>query len=465
MSTVILGGGLSGLSAAYYLLKTHPKHSVQLLEASTRLGGWIKSNTLNNNIIFEEGPRTIRPHGLAAYNTLSLIQEIGLESSVIPIHSTAPAAKNRMIYADGQLHLLPSSISSIFKVMSPFSKPLVWYLMHDFIAQKQTVKDESIYDFCNRRFGTEVADYLISPMICGICAGNSKEISVKFLMKTLFEYEQKYGNIYKGLIRNLFNNSPKTELSKLAKRAKVERWSIYSFKDGLESLPRAIEQYIKKKDISIELNAKCKSIELYPRNITVHLDNGKSIDASQMISSISSEELSQLLKNQHPDLSTLLEKIKSVTVAVVNLQYNKKLLPKEGFGFLVPPKERLPILGVIFDSSCFPNGENTVLTVMMGGAWFQELFGKQCDKEYILNLAQEHLKLMLGINEQPENVKVNILEKCIPQYTVGHNENVEKIQKYIKENKLPLALCGSSYYGVGVNDVILSSKNAVEQLC
>ncbi|CAG9857557.1 unnamed protein product [Phyllotreta striolata] len=463
MSVAILGGGLSGLSAAYYLLKSNGKLSIRILEGSSRLGGWIRSNKLDNGVIFEEGPRTIRPRGLAGDNTLSLVQDLGLEDRITPIYAHQPAAKNRMVYAKGKLHSLPSSFGGLFKTTPPFSKPLIMYLLNDIIASSKRVEDESIYDFVNRRFGQDLADYLISPLICGICAGDSKEISVNFLMKGLFEYEQKYGSIYKGLVRNLFNVE-KHELSELGVKAKREKWSVYSFKTGLETLPKTIESHVRSRGVPIELNSKCTKLQLSPNNVQIQLGN-KMVAPEHLISSISSQELSRLVRDQHPVLSDLLGNIRNVTVAVINLQFGNLRL-REGFGFLVPPKERLPVLGVIFDSCCFPCGDDrTVLTVMMGGAWFGRLFGDDPGEEELLSTAQKYLKVTMGVEEAPREWKVSVLRDCIPQYTVGHDGWVREIYRYIEANRLPLTLCGSSYHGVGVNDVIYSSRNAAESVC
>ncbi|XP_060527271.1 protoporphyrinogen oxidase [Cylas formicarius] len=100
MSNLVIGGGLSGLSAAYYLAKTLPSQTTRLIESSQRLGGWIKT-TKENNIIFEQAARTIRPRGEAGANTLDLIEELDLEDEIVPIFSDSPAAKNRMLYCDG----------------------------------------------------------------------------------------------------------------------------------------------------------------------------------------------------------------------------------------------------------------------------------------------------------------------------------------------------------------------------
>lgn len=469
MSSAVVGGGLSGLSAAHYLRKTFPKNAVSVYEASNRLGGWIKSNTVENNIIFEEGPRTIRPIGAPAQNTLQLIEELNLKEQVVPIVAQGASAR-RMIYANGALHCLPNSITGLFKRQAPFSKSIIRFFLQDIFARKKTVKDESIHDFVSRRFGLEFADYIISPLICGICAGNSKEISVNFLMKNLFEYEQKYGNISTGLVNNFFNKKAKTDKSQtigdceLVSRAKKERWSSYSFENGLETLPRALENRLKN-NVSIELNSKCVELDLNPdQNVHLQFSSGKNVSANHVVASLPAGKLGALVQKQHPELSEMLYKIQSVNVAVVNLQYNKKVISKEAFGFLVPPKEELPILGVIYDSCCFPSGDNTVLTVMMGGAWFEKYFGTNPDEDTLLKIAKDQLKHILDIKEEPTQYKVNILIKCIPQYEVGHNENLENIKEYIKKKNLPLYLCGASYYGVGINDVILSAKTAVEEI-
>lgn len=101
---------------------------------------------------------------------------------------------------------------------------------------------------------------------------------------------------------------------------------------------------------------------------------------------------------------------------------------------------------------------------MMGGAWFDEYFGKDSSDEYFLNTAVEHVKKMLNIKIDPTDFHVGILNNCIPQYVVGHKDRIKRIHNYINQHGLPLSLCGSAYQGVGLNDVILSAKNAVQNI-
>ncbi|XP_017772600.1 PREDICTED: protoporphyrinogen oxidase [Nicrophorus vespilloides] len=459
---LILGGGISGLSTAYYLSKKCPKELLTIIEASDHIGGWIKSRKLPDGTIFEQGPRTLRPKGLPGANTLQLIEDLNLSERIRPITMDHSAAKNRMIFANGELHMLPSSLSSIFQLKKPFSRPLIVSLLFEGLQPSIAVSDESIYNFTYRRFGPEVADYLISPMICGICAGNAKEISVKFLMEPLFAKEQKYGSITKGFLKTLQDKKEELPKSDLLEKSTNEKWSIYSFKEGLEELPKALHQKALENGNNIVHN-ECTGID-FDDKIRLTFKSGDGLIGNHLFSTIPAQKLSPLLTKQHPKLSALLSNIETVSVGVVNLKFNKKLLKQEGFGFLVAPKENLPILGVIYDSCCFPSGENTTITVMMGGHWFNKHFPAETKEEKFLEIALDQIRNILDITEVPDAFKVNVLKDCIPQYNVGHSENLENINAYIKENNLRLSLCGSSYYGIGVNDVILSAKNAVDKL-
>lgn len=477
---IILGGGISGLSAAYYLLKSSRTNQIRLLEASNRLGGWIRTeqrshNDNDNRYLFESGPRTIRPSGPAGINTLELMDELGLSSKIIPINSNHVAVKNRMIYVNGKLCLLPSDIGGALRTIPPFSRPLIFSAFKDLLTgrSKEPLADESIYKFTERRFGTEVAKYLISSMICGICAGNAKEISVKFLMKDLFLKEQKYGGVIKGVFLDWLEkknekNPPIVNGSKslLVKRSKEEKWSIYSLASGLEEFPKALTKHLEaEKNVKIQLNEKCTSIEFTKDTTSQKVIVNSNHETDRIISSIPSYTLAPLVAKQHPQLADDLQGIPFVNVAVVNLHYaSKDLLKYNGFGLLTPPSENLPILGVIFDSCCFEMGDNTVLTVMMGGHWFNQRFGPNPSESDLRQIAIEQIRNILDIQETPTTTKVNILKNCIPQYVIGHHDRVARIRQYILDRKLPLQLCGSSYDGVGVNDVILSARNAVGEV-
>lgn len=279
--TVILGGGIGGLSAAFYLTKhsgaatTTAKQSVTLLEKSKRLGGWIQTeNNVKHGFRFENGPRTIRPGGIKGRNTLRLIEDLQLQHSLTPIARNHVAAKNRMIFAGGHLCMLPSSLLSIFQKLPPFSKPLISAAMHDLFAEPSAsrLEDESIYSFAERRFGTEAAKYLISSMICGICAGDAKQISVKFLMKDIFEMEQKHGGVLRGAAiewmgRGKGGASDADDSSDLVRRAESEKWSIYSFNEGIEILPQMLARRVREAGTSITMDTDCEAMSFGKKEV------------------------------------------------------------------------------------------------------------------------------------------------------------------------------------------------------
>lgn len=464
----ILGGGLGGLSAGYYLLKKNITFNmpVHLLEATDYCGGWIKS-IKTKDYIFEQGPRTIRPKGLVGLNTLNMIQDLGLSEHIAAIKPDHPAAKNRMICVNNNLHTLPSSFSSIFKKIQPFTKPLVFAAIYDWRQPHKVLDDDSIYNFVERRFGKEIADYAVSPMICGICAGDAKEISVKFLMKTLFEYEQEHGGVMRGLLKSAFK--PKQDddppLSELAYKAKEERWNVYTMRGGLDILPIKLTEHLVDNNVNVNLNTKVKEIEFVDSGtVNITCSTGKDVICKHVYASIPAYSLASMIQKQHPELSESLKEIPFVTVGIVNLYFNTNdTLIRPAFGFLVPPIENSPILGVVFDSCCIPDQNGTVLTVMLGGRWFKQRFGDNITENELLDIALKEVKSILHIREDPTASNVNILHNCIPQYVIGHYDRVEKIRKYILKHNLPLSLVGCSYDGVGINDVIYSAKTQVEQ--
>lgn len=464
MTLSVLGGGIGGLSTLYYLSLRQNVPRTKLYEASSRFGGWVRSSVdAKTGVVFETGPRSLRPVGAVGLTTLELIEKLGIDEKVVPVHRSHIAAKNRMIYAKNRVCMMPNGPAGIFKTIPPFSKPLLFAGIKDLFTGKSAVplEDESIYDFVARRFGQEVADYAISPVICGICAGDAKDISVKFLFKDIFEKEQKYGGVIRGAIKG--RKDAKVEVpmdqTNFMRRAKIEGWSMYRMQDGIEAIPRGIIEALDGcENIEMEANQKCEKIEFSGTEVKMTV-NGTAVPTQHVISTIPSFALAKIIQG-HPILTQELSSIPYVDVAVINLLYKKEnLLKEQGFGVLVAPSENLPILGVIFDSCIVDSNQNTVLTVMSGGKWFEKHYGMNSTKEQLLSGALDGVAKILDIHEKPDVAEVHLNRQCIPQYVVGHHQRVERIRSYVKDKKLPLSLGGAAFDGVGVNDVIMSAKN------
>lgn len=486
MTIAILGGGLAGLSAAYYLKREggiEKNQSIQIFEASNQTGGWIQSwKDQNTNVISELGPRTIRGRGKSANNTYNLIKDLGIENLVRNVGIDASA---RYIFANGKIHQLPMSVwKALFTVNQPFTKPWIYYVLRECFSSHNSKSisagvqnnDESAYDFFCRTYGHEFADYLISPLLCGVCGGNSKQMSVKFMFGALYEAERKHGTVGLGLLKEQLSSIWNREKVKDTKGTNIVKPppSVYYLDGGLQRLIHALDINNESQGIYTNLNTRCTELHFNEngKGARIVFSNGKQLECSHVISALPAHNLASLfcVKSQHSPLTQLLKSIPMVSIATVNLTYDdpKVMGSYKGFGVLSSPLEKLSLLGIIFNNYIYGHSDRVDLTVMMGGYGFKEHFVKnsKClSEEKLADTAVGHVKRVLNIQSTPNTYSTQILNDCIPQYTVGHYERVTKIQEYINVRHLPLTLVGSSYVGISINDVIFASMTAMRKLC
>ncbi len=415
---IIIGGGVTGLAAAWYL---RGRFDLLLFEKEQRLGGWIQTEK-KGGFLFEKGPRSLRP-GMA----LELAAELGLENEIIYADK---AARKRFLYAGGKL-----------KNASSFLWRALPGLMTEWMREKSR-GDESVKTFISRRFGRYAAEMLMDPLISGIYAGDSELLSFKSCFPGLYEMEQKYGSITKGL---LF-------------RSKSSAKGIYTFKNGLETLVRALEENVSAK---IHLSTPAQKIAVYKDHIRV-LANGLWWRADHVILALPQRQLSRLMDEHDPELARLLNEIQSVSVAVVNVGYKEPVLSLKGFGYLIPSQEKEPVLGVVWDSSAFPqqnsSPQETRLTVMIGGVRMGN-----GSKDFI-GIALKALDKHLGIKRLPDFAACRLAKKAIPQYTVGHDERLYKIKKRLSTLTGRIHFLGNSFCGVSVNDCIAGAESLSNSL-
>ncbi|MBX7066237.1 MAG: protoporphyrinogen oxidase [Parachlamydiales bacterium] len=291
MRFIVLGGGITGLSAAWFLKKKNPGAKITLLEKESRLGGWIRSSH-DGGFFFEKGPRTFQagrsPH------LISLIQELELE-----LIRSNPASAKRFILYKGKLRT-PAS----------FLPMLIPYAIRELFIPKGQKEDESIYDFASRRFSPKIADLFFDPLTLGIYAGDIHKLSIRSCFPALYNWEKDKGSVMKGLF-----SSPK--------KAK----GLFTLKGGMETLIQALE---KRLDIDIVLNC---AVEKFDDHEVIA--GGKTWAADHVI-------------------SALPPKLPTKSIWVVNLAFEGDVLKKKGFGYLIPTQEKESVLGAVFDSAIFP---------------------------------------------------------------------------------------------------------------
>lgn len=303
MNYLIIGGGISGLSAAWFLKKKDPLAKITLLEKENRLGGWIRTSH-EEGFLFEKGPRTFQigrsPH------LLQLIHDLKLEKI-----SSDPCAQRRFILHKQKLRSPWSFLPKIF----PF-------LLRELFIKPSEKEDETIYDFAVRRFGPTVAELFFDPLALGIYAGDIRKLSIHSCFPSLVQFEKEKGSIIKGLFK-----APK------------KGGGLFTLKNGMETLIQELE---KRLSIDIVLGSEVKSFSEYEA-----VTEEKTWTADRVI-------------------CALPPKLKRKSLWVVNIAYDHDVLSKKAFGYLVPTKEQESILGCIFDSAIFPQqGEKTRLTVMV----------------------------------------------------------------------------------------------------
>ncbi|XP_072548644.1 protoporphyrinogen oxidase [Salminus brasiliensis] len=470
-TVAVLGGGIGGLSACYHLSKSSQVSKVVLLEASGRCGGWLSSTRREDGAVFEHGPRGVRPAGAAGKHTLNMVCELGLEREILPVPHDHVASKNRFLYVKGQIHRMPSGPSGVVRTVPPFSRPIILSVLKEVLVSKGEQEDESVHGFVTRRLGSELADIAIDALCRGVFAGDSRKLSVRSCFPPLYSAEQARGSVLLGMLLGSEKRPPVVH-SALVHRAQKERWAQWSLRRGIQALPEALEEVLRGRErVEVHNNAPVRRLDNTPAGWEIKLEDGGSLKADHVISALPASALASVLPPAAKPLSEQLQAIPTATVGMVNLEFSGSVLPVTGFGHLVPSSEDRGLLGVVYDSVPFPQhnrtGEpSTRLTVMMGGAWFEEVFGSPEDvtEQVLLDRAAEALKTHLGITHSPVWSKAAVLKNCIPQYHVGHWKRLETMRRFISDTALPLTLTGASYNGVSVNDVILSGRDAAEGL-
>ncbi|KAM5129603.1 protoporphyrinogen oxidase isoform 1-T3 [Mantella aurantiaca] len=469
-TVVVAGGGISGLTACYHLVKDAKVSKVILLESSSRLGGWMRSTRTEDGAVFEHGPRGMRPAGEVGRNALCMVSELGLESDLIPIPTSHPAVKNRYLYVNGALHKMPSSLGGVLRTIPPFSRPLFLCGLRDLTAPRASQDDESVHDFFTRRFGKEMADIVVDSLCRGVFAGDCRKLSLRSCFPFLHDAETRKRSVILGMATAGAVKTPELD-TPLTRRAKKERWSQWSLRGGMQTLSEALEDYIKQRGVEIHKDTPVEAIERTPNNSWKIGLPGGGVTADHVISAVPAAALSRLLEPAAKPMADTLRRLSAADVAVVNLEYDGEVLPVSGFGHLIPSSEDAALLGIVYDSLTYKEhnregSPSTRLTVMLGGAWFQSSLGEaeSVRPEQILGLATAAAATQLGARGKPSRAIVSINKSCIPQYTLGHGKHIDSLFSHVERHGLPLSLIGASYRGVSVNDCIFNAKMAVRGL-
>jgi oxygen-dependent protoporphyrinogen oxidase len=442
----IVGAGISGLTAAFYLQKRGVP--VVVYEASDRAGGMIQSAT-HGGYLTEYGPNTIMTGSVAVP---ALIRDLGLESRrMLP----SASSNTRYIVRDGRPVRLPGSLAGAIGtgILSLSAKLRV--LGEPFVG-KSSWADESLARFVGRRLGREFLDYLIDPFVAGVFAGDPEQLSVHHAFPAMSALEERYGSLIKGAVLG-------AKERRLRKAPLKSEPRMFSFDGGLRVLTDTLTERL---NGAVQLKCPVEGIERAEGGWRIYSPAGRETYGSVLFCS----PAHQLLKLEAgPELAQELRNFRQVyypPIARMAFGFRRSQVAHslDGFGALVPRKEAMSILGVLFSSSMFENRaprDHVLLTVFAGGARQPELLRQTSDQ--IARLALDDLRRLLGITGTPAFSEIEKVERSIPQYNVGFSAVKELIERI--ETRCPgLFVAGSFSHGISVSDCITGGTAVAEKV-
>jgi len=447
---VILGAGISGLATAYQLNKKG--FDVTVLEKKKESGGSMES-VFENGFLFDRGPNS----GLETTPLIGkIVEELGLQDQMVYANKKG---NKRYILRNNQLYPLPMSPPAFLKTKLFSGAAKLRLMAEPFIGRSKDGYYQSIADFVKRRLGKEFLDYAINPFVAGVYAGKPEDLSVKSAFPKLYELEEKYGGLIVGTIKSMKERKQRAEKSKQSAK-------MFSFKDGMQAFPCTIAKHLDGKVITF---AEVNSLEKMGNGFKVNYKNGntdESLECDAILSTIPAYVASEIFKPFDEKLSEHLNKIYYPPVLVLYLGYNEADIkqPLDGFGFLIPEKEKRSFLGAIWSSVLFPNRapeRQASFTLFIGGSRNPEI--GSIDKEILFSKARNEFESIMKISGKPTFTTYRYWNKAIPQYNVGYIEHERYFEEFERNNP-GIFLSGNYRGGISVGDCIKNSAEVTKKI-
>jgi protoporphyrinogen/coproporphyrinogen III oxidase len=468
---VVVGGGMSGLAAAYRLVEAS-QHlpfplDVKLLEASGRLGGVIQT-TECGGLLLEGGPDSFISEKPWA---LDLCQRLGLGPHLIgssKVHRRSfIVRRGRLLPVPEGFYLLAPSLLWPFVTTPIFS----WWgklriaadlvlprKNHDFVANH----DESLADFVRRRLGQEALERMAQPMVGGIYTSDPELLSLRATMPRFLEMERRHRSVILGILRQ---RQPRASAEE--DRPQGPRYSLFlSFDRGMQMLVDSLQSRLPAE--SVCLHTAVESLDRNPSTgrWVLNLGNGTHLEADAVCLALASYQSAKLLQHFDSSLSERLRLVPYASTATVNLAYPRAAIPHplNGFGFVVPAIERRQILACTFCHVKFegraPEGQ-ALLRAFVGGALQPKVL--ELDDHEMIRAVRQDLRDLLGVTVEPVLSRVERHPQAMAQYQVGHLEWVAEVESCVKEYPT-LQLAGNAFTGVGIPDCVHRGEESADKI-
>jgi protoporphyrinogen/coproporphyrinogen III oxidase len=460
----IIGGGISGLSAAFTLeekRKSGAPVEYVVFESSPRLGGVLVTDHVDGCII-EAGPDSFLTEKPWAAD---LCRKIGLGDQLIGSNDvdrkTYIVVKNKLVVLpDGLMFMVPTKImptvfSSLFSVRTKLRMAAEW-----FHPPRKATEDETVAAMVQRHYGSEMVDLLADPLLSGVYGGEAAHLSVRAVLPRFAEMEAKYGSLGRAML------AARTKMAAVAKGPAKPLFS--SLKDGMQQMIDALVARLDAK--ALKTSSSVQAVSRQHQNQSQNNGNGWAVQSEHesdhfdaVIIATPTPAAAAMLQSADSSLALDLSGINYGSSVTVSLGYDEKVrrsLPP-GFGFLVPRSEGRRMLAATFVHNKFPHRapENrAIVRCFLGGARDEQIL--QSSDAEILQIVRDELRGIISLTAEPLFARVYKWKSAMAQYSVGHLERLQRIESL--RRKLPgLALAGNGYSGIGVPDCVRSGADAV----
>ncbi len=450
---IVVGAGISGLSAAYTLHQRGA--SVLVIEARDEVGGSIRSERTTDGFVLEHGPNTVVGKDPLLWQQF---EQLGIaEQRLVADRQGA----RRYIVLDGQPELIPTSPPALVKsrLLSPAGK---LRMLAEPLIPRTRMPDESIAAFFTRRLGPEPAHRLVDPFVSGVYAGDPAATSVRAAFPTIWEAEQRSGSIVIGML----SGRKRAQANGAQTAGKRPRSEMFSFPDGLAAWPRAIASALGSE--RVWLNTPTTALQPADDGWSVTVTrNGQAepVLAAQVILAAPADVIAGLVVDLDPTAAQALQAIPYAPMAVVHTGYRREDVahPLDGFGMLCPGREGRQILGTLWNSSLFAGRapEGTVLmTTYVGGARYPHL--PAVDDAQLVKIVTDELQALLGATDTPLMTNITRWSRSIPQYLAGHTSRMAALTQ-LESACRGLHMIGNYRDGVSVENCWQSGRVLAEQ--
>jgi oxygen-dependent protoporphyrinogen oxidase len=454
----IIGGGISGLAAAFALEEARRAGAVEyaLYEASPHLGGVLRTERIQGCVV-EAGPDSfISEKPWAA----DLCRALGLGDQLI---GSNDAERKTYILVRGRLIPIPDGLMFLVptKILPTGLSPLFSWTTKLRVAREllhpphQAAGDESVASLVERHYGSEMVDCLADPLLSGVYGGEAASLSVRAVLPRFAEMERAHGSLGRAMLAAR-KKMPKT-------KGRLALPFFTSLKNGMQQLVETLVPRLNRS--SLLTNTPVQSVQ--PRTGGWSVSAGlKSEHFNAVIVAVPALAAAQLLADCSPELSRELGGIGYSSSITVGLGYDfgvRESLPP-GFGFLVPRSEGKRLLAATFVHNKFPHRapeDRALLRCFFAGKNAEDVW--QLSDDAIVAIVRNELQQIVGLRAAPLFARVYKWKSAMAQYGVGHLERLERIERL--RAQLPgLALAGNGYRGIGVPDCVRSGQDAAKQL-